>query len=403
MKEFSAAKKWLDAHEQALLDTLIAWANINSGSSNLVGLKKQAEAVVPVYESWVDDITLHSLPSYMQINEQGHKQAMEAGPLISITHQAQAKKQILLSGHIDTVFAADDAFQETNTQGNILRGPGVADMKGGLIVMYAALRALQETDAAEKLGWQIILNPDEEIGSFSSRKHLIDAAKNKDFGLVFEPALDEQGNLVGARKGSSKITLMARGKAAHAGRDFAQGANAIVAMAQVVQALHSLNGKRDGFILNVGKITGGTAINIVPDLAIVRVNIRYDNIDDLRWFKNKLDSISLHWKQKEDYDLEIQEQPSREPKPLIAGNAKLMGQVIATSAALGHNINYKATGGVSDGNILWQAGLANVDTLGVCGGGLHSDQEYMLVDSIVMRAELTAKLLYDYAHDEWKI
>lgn len=401
--DFSTAQTWLQAHQDELLETLIAWSNINSGSYHVAGLQQQAEAIVPIYEPWVDDISLHELPPFTCINDHGQSEEVEAGPLISMKHHASAPKQILLSGHIDTVFSPEDNFQKASLQGKKLHGPGVADMKGGLIVMYAALRALQETDAADKLGWEIILNPDEEIGSFSSREKLIAAAKNKDFGLVFEPALDEQGTLVGARKGSSKITLTIRGKSAHAGRNFDEGANAIVAMAQVVQSLHILNHQREGFILNIGQITGGTAVNIVPDMAIVRVNIRYDAKEDLDWFKNELESISLHWKGEENYHLTIHGQASREPKPFEAGNAKLIEQVVATSGELGHAISYRASGGVSDGNILWQAGLANVDTLGVCGGGLHSDQEYMIVSSLIERAELTAKLLYNYAQGEWNL
>jgi glutamate carboxypeptidase len=403
MKGFSAAQAWIRAHQQELVDTLIAWVEINSGSSNVVGIEKQVEAIMPLYQSWADDMSVEALPPYTLIDDHGRQQKMQTGPLLRIRKHTGLPKQILLSGHTDTVFDIEHDFQTARLEGNIIRGPGAADMKGGLLVMYAALRALQETDAADKFGWEVVLNPDEEIGSFSSREKLLSAAKNKDFALVFEPAMDEDGTLAGERKGSSKLTLIVRGKAAHVGRDFAAGANAIVAMTQIVQALHALNGRREGFILNIGKIVGGSAVNVVAELVLVRVNIRYAAGEDLAWFKQKLNGIKLHWQQEQDYELTVDEQPSREPKPLVDGNARLMQQVIATSKDLGFDLVYKATGGVSDGNIFWQSGLANVDTLGVYGGGLHSDQEYMLIDSMEKRALLTAKMLYDYAHDKWKL
>ncbi len=402
MSDFSAAQGWLRAHQRELLETLMAWVNINSGSYHVAGLRQQAKAILPLYDSWVDDISSQELPYFTELNDRGEPQDIPTGPLISIKKQQNTGKRILLSGHIDTVFAPDNPFQQATLEGNRLRGPGVADMKGGLLVMYAALRALHETDAKEKLDWEIILNPDEEIGSFSSRDKLIEAAKDKDFALVFEPALDEQGTLVSARKGSMKITLIVHGKAAHAGRDFEKGANAIVAIAEIAQKLHKLNNQREGFILNVGKIIGGTTVNIVPDRAMIWINIRYGNKDDLNWFNEEVNRIIQPW-QGGMYDVITHQQKSREPKPFINGNAKLLEQVIKTGKSLELNIGHKPSGGVSDGNVFWQAGLANVDTMGVCGGHLHSNEEYMLVDSLIQRAELTAKLLYDYAHDTWKI
>ena len=160
-----------------------------------------------------------------------------------------------------------------------LNGPGVADAKGGIVVMLHALQALEASPLAEHIGWEVLLNPDEEIGSPGSRPLIDSIAPRCDFGLLFEPALGDN-QLVSWRKGSGNFSLLVRGRSAHAGRAFAEGRNALVAAAKVVQAISDLNTDPE-VTFNVARIDGGSPMNVVPDLAIVRANVRVRTADEL--------------------------------------------------------------------------------------------------------------------------
>ena len=175
---------------------------------------------------------------------------------------------------MDTVFAADHAFQHYQyVDDNCVNGPGVADMKGGLLVMLTALQALELSPNATNLGWEVLINADEEIGSIGSAPLLHDSALRNHLGLIYEPSMPD-GTLAGARKGSGNFSLLIRGKAAHAGREHHLGRNAIAALATAMTALDNLNQHSDNITVNLGRIVGGGAVNVVPDLAICHFNVR---------------------------------------------------------------------------------------------------------------------------------
>src|SRR5438045_4705341 len=184
-----------------------------------------------------------------------------------------APVQLLLTGHMDTVFAADHAFQETRwLEDAVLNGPGVADMKGGIAVMLAALKAVERSPRADRIGYEVVINSDEEVGSPASAALLAQAARGKRAALTYEPAALPDGTLAGARPGSGNFTLIVRGRSAHAGRNPEDGRNALVAAADLALRLDQL--KRDGLTVNPARIEGGSPGNVVPDLAILRVNLR---------------------------------------------------------------------------------------------------------------------------------
>ena len=195
------------------------------------------------------------------------------GQAIAITKRPKAPLRILLNIHLDTVYPPDSSFQAVREEVGTLHGPGVADAKGGLAVMLTALEALERSPNAERIGWRVLLNPDEEIGSPGSASLLADTARDCQFGLLFEPALPD-GALVNRRRGSGNFSIIVRGRAAHVGRDFEAGRSALVAAAKISLQLHSLNQSLPGVTLNVGAIDGGGPANVVPDLAICRINIR---------------------------------------------------------------------------------------------------------------------------------
>src|ERR1700722_1438563 len=311
--------------------------------------------------------------------------------------------QVLLVGHMDTVFELEHPFQRAiQKTDRIINGPGVSDMKGGFCVMLEALKTFEKSNHNHQLGWEVLINPDEEIGSTSSVPFLAERAKLHKVGLLFEPAMDEQGVLAGERKGSGKFTLIVHGRAAHAGRDFLQGRNSIAELAQIILKIDALNGKQEGVTFNVGSVQGGGSVNVVPALAICRVDVRIMKVADEEWVQNSLESILAMTNQKEGFKAELRGKFNRKPKALVGKTSDLYDFVAEIGQEIGQSITWKPSGGCCDGNNLSEAGLPNVDTLGVCGGKIHSDEEYLLIDSLVSRAKLTATILLRLSEGKFK-
>jgi glutamate carboxypeptidase len=258
--------------------------------------------------------------------------------------------------------------------------------------MLVALEAFERSPWAANVGWEILINPDEEIGSPGSARLLIEAAKRNHLGLVFEPSLSD-GNLVGARKGSGNFTVIVKGKAAHAGREPHSGRNAIVALARFIVGLASLADSTGAITTNVGHIQGGGPVNVVPDLATCRFNVRVVTPEAQRSFEEGLRALAEEIDAIDGISLEIEGRFTRPPKPLDEKTLKLLEQFAACGRDLGLSFLWLPTGGACDGNNLAAAGLTTIDSLGVTGGNIHSSDEYILLDSLVERAKLTALLL----------
>ena len=310
--------------------------------------------------------------------------------------------QVFLGGHMDTVFGEKHPFQKTVQKEHILNGPGVADLKGGLVVMLHALLTLEKSDAAKNIGWEVLINPDEEIGSLGSGPLFKEAAARNLLGMVYEPALDN-GGFAGERKGSGNFTVVMQGRAAHAGRDFAKGRNAIVALSEYVTRVNALNGTREGVTINPGVIRGGAATNIVPYMAVMRFNVRTSVMDDQVWMEAQLDEIAKNFAGREGFSHRIYGGFTRAPKKLDAKHLALYEAMKSTGETLGLKLGWQPTGGACDGNNLSAAGLPNIDTLGVRGGALHSDSEWMDTGSLVERARLSAAFLQRLAVGDVKL
>jgi len=239
------------------------WANINSGSSHAAGLERMRLALRQSFAA---------LPGSLLDEPPLPDSALRA---LRVRLRPDAPRRILLSGHYDTVYDAGHPFQACRWENErILRGPGVADMKGGIVVMHAALEAFEQSPGADRLGWEVLLTPDEETGSRGSAPLLAEAAQRNDFGLVFEPARPD-GNLVRSRKGVGQLSVICRGRAAHVAREPNDGRNAIVALAEFLCAASRVPGKLPGALVNAGRIRGGSdATNIVPDFAEAVLDVR---------------------------------------------------------------------------------------------------------------------------------
>lgn len=383
----------IDGREGELIDTLIAWSAVNSGSRNSEGIAVMDGLVRTHAGDLGAELTAVSLRDTETVNALGQVERVPNAPALSIAKRSGANRRVLLTGHLDTVFPKEDSFQSARWTGDgILNGPGVADMKGGILVMLEALRAFEESPLAGRLDWEVILSPDEETGSLASAPLLADRAKTADIGLTYEPALAD-GTLAGARKGSGNYTLVVEGRSAHAGREFHSGRNAVVHLSRIVADLAALTGARDGLTVNPAVIHGGSAPNVVPDLAWCRFNVRLEQSDDAGWLAATLSDLVRRHEQEDGFHVRLHGGVNRPPKPLSQANRLLMDRVRDCGAALGIGIDYKPTGGCCEGNNLAAAGLPNVDTLGVRGGKIHSHDEFMIAASLTERARLSALIL----------
>jgi len=269
-----------------------------------------------------------------------------------------------------------------------LNGPGVADMKGGLAVMLAALKAVEQSAAARHLGYEVLIDSDEEVGSPSSAALIAQAADGKRAALTYEPAALPDGTLAGARPGSGNFSFVVRGKSAHAGRNPEDGRNAVVAASEL--ALRLAMSKTPGLSINPAKIDGGGPNNVVPDLAILRVNLRPRTTDDqeiaARLIAKALDETAAA----HEVFIEARGGFGRPPKPLTGEAEALFKLVREAGADLGQDIGWQPSGGVCDGNNIAACGVPVVDTMGVRGGKIHSAEEYLIVESLAERAALSA-------------
>ncbi len=216
-------------------------------------------------------------------------------------------------------------------------------------------------------------------------------------GLVFEPAL-EDGRLAGARGGSGNFDLIIRGRSAHVGRQFADGRSAMHVAGEVVSLLADFN-KADGVTVNVGRIDGGGPTNRVADLAIIRFNVRVQNDERREAMENDLRRLTFVLGRRDGIQAELRGGFLSPPKPMTPATQAVFERVRQCGSELGIDVSWTDTGGVCDGNKLQAAGLPTVDTLGVRGGKLHTDEEFMIPSSLVERAQLAALVLVSFAAD----
>lgn len=390
----------LDSTEQAIVDAakgapMLAqveqWAAVNSGSRNLQGLSTMAGMLADAFSTLPGVLKLIRQPPIESVAPDGTLTGTEHGQHMLLSVRPEAPVQMLFTGHMDTVFGSDHPFQTSAwLEPGVLNGPGTADMKGGIAVMLAALRALEASPLAPRFGYEVLINSDEEVGSPSSAPLIAGAARGKLAALTYEPALPD-GTLAGARAGSGNFSIIVRGRSAHAGRNPDEGRNALVAAADI--ALRLKRGGGAGLSVNPAKIDGGGPNNVVPDHAILRVNFRPLTPQDEDRARAMIDAVTAAVAAEHDVSIHVHGGFGRPPKPLDAVAEKLFGLVKQSGHDLGIEIGWKATGGVCDGNNIAACGVPVIDTMGACGGNIHTDEEFLLVDSLSERAQLSALVL----------
>jgi glutamate carboxypeptidase len=299
---------------------------------------------------------------------------------------------VLLVGHTDTVFDEGTAAERPfRIEGDRAFGPGVSDMKAGLLAGFVAIEALQEAGFAGFGTITYVCNPDEEIGSPFSGPVIRELAPSHDAALVLECAR-ANGDVVSARKGVTDYRVRFRGKAAHAGVEPEKGRHAVLAAAHATVALQALNGRWPGVTVNVGVAMGGTRPNVVPDHAELEVDLRATTTAAQGIAEAEVAHV-LAEPAVDGVEVEVHTDGWHLPMEKTEDTARLVTLAGAIADELGFTVRDTATGGASDGNTTSAAGVPTLDGLGPIGGDAHAVTEWLDVDSIVPRVTLLAALI----------
>lgn len=377
----------------AMLAQVLEWCPINTGTRNLSGLAEQAQLLADALAALPGEVSLAQAAPVEAIAPDGKAVVLAHGQHVVLSVRPDAARRYLLTGHMDTVFPSDHSFQTFAwLDDETLNGPGTADMKGGIAVILAALAAFERSPVAASVGYDVMINSDEETGSLSSAPLIARLAAGKAAALTYEPSALPDGTLAGARGGSGNYSAIITGRSAHAGRNPGDGRNALVAAADLALRLKAL--QSDDLPINPARIDGGSANNVVPDHAVLRFNIRPRTEADAARYLAAIPALLREIEAAHEVSVHLHGGISRPPKPLTPAAEELFGLVKQCGAALGQPIRWQNSGGVCDGNNIAALGVPVVDTMGVRGGAIHSPQEFMIVPSLGERAALSALVLH---------
>jgi glutamate carboxypeptidase len=368
------------------------WCAIPSGSGYGPGLARMLEELHRVFASAfpaaVIDEPAADAPG---VNPPGVR-------CLRVRLRPAAPRQVFLCGHYDTVFDETSAFREGRwLDERTLNAPGAADMKGGLVTILAALDAFEASGPSGDLGWEVLITPDEETGSFGSVGLLRGAAERHGFGFVFEPARPN-GDIVHSRKGTGNFVATGHGRAAHAGKEGHDGVNAIVGLSRFLLEAAKLPGELSGVLLNVGHIRGGGAVNIVPAFAEALLDIRVTRMVERGQVMDRLQALAAAASAPDGFRIQLGGAWNRPPKECLPPEPAVYEAWRRAADRLGvAPFTWVHAGGASDGNFLCEGGLPSLDGLGPLGEGLHSDREICRVDTIAPRAQIAALVLREIA------
>lgn len=380
----SLIRRWLDSTLDDYLEDLTELVNRDCGTANKAGVDAVQDWLEARFAEMGADITRIPHERY--------------GDTLLARWQGDGQGRILLSGHADTVYpdgtAAARPLQPHPDDPNRLLGPGVTDMKSGLLAGIYALRTLQALSIDRWEEILFVIGSEEEVGSPVNRHLLKELAPGYDAGLVLE-AGRANGDVVTGRKGGGVWHIRVEGKAAHAGVEPEKGANAIVQLAHHAAALHAINGTIEGVTLNVGTITGGLVSNMVPPHAAMAVDSRAltpDGLDALDEAVRR--AIAAGEGRVPGTRTIIEGGADKAPMPRTEANLRLFALANESAEAQGFTIGEQVSGGTSDGNFIAAGGIPVLDGLGPVGGLDHSPDEYLDVNSIMPRTAMLAGLIY---------
>jgi glutamate carboxypeptidase len=389
----------LPARTAELGALLERWANINSGSGHAAGLARMADTLRADFS--------HAFPAATieEINTDAPGFNPPGSRTLRIRLRPAAPTQVFLCGHYDTVYEADDAFQVCRwLDATTLNGPGVADMKGGLVTILAALQAFEATPHAASVGWEVLLTPDEETGSHGTAHLFRGAARDHQFGFVFEPGRPN-GNIIHSRKGTGGLVATCHGRAAHAAKVPNDGRSAILALAEFLLDAAKIPSEMPDVMVNVGNIRGGAAAtNVVPHFAESEIDIRITKIADSEPLLARFQALADRINTRDGIKLTLKGGFNRPPKECLPAEEAVFPEWQRAARDVGvPEFTWVHGGGGSDGNFLTAGGLPNLDGIGPIGDNLHSDREFCRVETIAPRAQIVALFLHRVAAGEIKL
>jgi len=389
----------LPARTAELGALLERWANINSGSGHAAGLARMADTLRADFSRAFPAATIE------EINTDAPGFNPPGSRTLRIRLRPAAPTQVFLCGHYDTVYEADDAFQVCRwLDATTLNGPGVADMKGGLVTILAALQAFEATPHAASVGWEVLLTPDEETGSHGTAHLFRGAARDHQFGFVFEPGRPN-GNIIHSRKGTGGLVATCHGRAAHAAKVPNDGRSAILALAEFLLDAAKIPSEMPDVMVNVGNIRGGTAAtNVVPHFAESEIDIRITKIADSEPLLARFQALADRINTRDGIKLTLKGGFNRPPKECLPAEEAVFPEWQRAARDVGvPEFTWVHGGGGSDGNFLTAGGLPNLDGIGPIGDNLHSDREFCRVETIAPRAQIVALFLHRVAAGEIKL
>jgi glutamate carboxypeptidase len=372
--------QWTGARQEQMTRLLAEIVDIDSPSDDPAGVRALAAHLGAALRALGLDVAELPVPG--------------AGPILR-ARTPGARRPVMLLGHLDTVWPTGTAAQRpARVEGDLLRGPGCYDMKGGLVVALSALQALHAL--GHRVPVTVFFTPLEEVDCGPYRAEMEAEMKSCAAVLDFEPAWPG-GAVKTSRKGSGSFVLTAHGIASHAGADLSRGANAILELARQCLHVSTLTDTVRGVSANVGVIRGGLRPNVVPDLAAAEIDVRFRSWSDGEALERSLRALApgdarvrltleggLHY-------------PPLERSAAVAG---VYEKARAVAREMGDDLPEVATGGASEASFAGALGLPTLDGLGPDGDGAHSLDEHVRLSSLPRRAALTAGLLLKLAADE---
>jgi glutamate carboxypeptidase len=379
-RDLEQAEQAMDAY----LEDLQTIVNIDSGTYTPEGVNRVGAYLAGRFQGWGFATRFDKQEGY--------------GDHLIATRQGKnpGGLRLLCIGHMDTVFSEGEVARRPFTLGEregvrVATGPGVVDMKSGVLIGMYALRLLSKAGEENYQSITFLCNSDEEIGSLSSQPLIRELAGKHDVALVFEAGREEH-LVVSGRKGCGNYKVEVWGRAAHAGNEPQRGRNAILELAHQVQKLHELNGTIPGVTVSVGIIHGGERINVVPDYAYCQLDIRAFDQAGIRAVEQAMRDLTTQHIL-DGTRIQLSGGMTCQPFESNAQNAPLLELVKAAGAELGLEIQDQSRGGASDANTTSCAGLPTLDGLGACGGLAHTPNEYVELDSLPRRIALVMGLI----------
>jgi len=366
----------MPSHWKALLRQLV---EVNTETRNTAGLERIREILVPQFQALGMQSTIIDLPE---------------GRRILSFQTPQARPKILWVGHLDTVFSVNHTVGEYREDGDKIHGPGVIDMKSGIVLMLHLLSELKNTPYLHQI--RIVLNDDEENGSRFSRSTLQELARGIPYGLVFEPGLPG-GEVVIAHSGVQWLNLTVRGKSSHAGLEPELGINACIEASYKAGELAKLSDYSRGLSLNVGTIQGGTHPNVVCEQATLRLDIRYRERADLKQMLLEImqikEKMTVYNPILNQYPTATLDTIAELPNMPASATSLLFDRLQTTAKRIGMRVSGRPVGYASDGNHLATTGINLLVGLGPYGGGMHTNDEYLLQSSYLERFALNLNFI----------